>query len=156
MNLHRTSLLLVFEIYDPRNTIMPRLDGQVFFLLKGGDMHYTWRRCCGERSARFMTSPAKQGEGTDKIDVRYVARLARLDLTSEEIRSYQEQLGQIVQYVRHMNRLDLSGVPPTDHTGSLVNVFRKDEQGPSLDREAALKNAPVTASEQFVVPKIVE
>ena len=94
--------------------------------------------------------------GKDRIDVRYVARLARLNLTEEEARTFQGQLDHILSHVRQLNTLDLAGIEPTSHARLLTNVFRKDEVRPGLDRDEVLKNAPDTANEQFAVPKIVE
>jgi len=94
--------------------------------------------------------------GKDQIDVRYVARLARLNVTEEEVRTFQRQLDHILSHVRQLNSLNLSGIEPTSHARLLTNVFRKDVAKPGLDREEVLRNAPSTANEQFAVPKIVE
>ena len=99
------------------------------------------------------------GTGHDnagKIDVAYVAHLARLQLTEPEIAKFQGQLEQIVSFVKKIGELDLSGIEPTSHAYSIVNVFREDESRPGLDRDPVLKNAPATANDQFLVPKIVE
>lgn len=90
------------------------------------------------------------------IDVPYVANLARLALTEAEIATFQGQLSQIVDYVRTINQLDLSGIAPTSHAHPLENVFRADEVKPSLDRDAVMRNAPLSRDGQFIVPKIVE
>jgi aspartyl-tRNA(Asn)/glutamyl-tRNA(Gln) amidotransferase subunit C len=90
------------------------------------------------------------------IDVSYVANLARLALTEAEIATFQGQLSQIVDYVRTINQLDLSGIAPTSHAHPLENVFRADEVKPSLDRAEVLRNAPLAREGQFIVPKIVE
>ena len=100
--------------------------------------------------------PDSKMAGVDRIDVRYVARLARLSLTEEEARTFQGQLDHILSHVRQINTLDLAGIEPTSHARLLTNVFRKDVVKPGLDRETVLRNAPVTANEQFAVPKIVE
>ena len=92
----------------------------------------------------------------DQIDVKYVARLARLYLTEEETRTFQGQLDDILAYVRQISQLNLAGIEPTSHTRPLSNVFRKDAVKPGLDREVVLQNAPATTNEQFTVPKIVE
>lgn len=92
----------------------------------------------------------------DQIDVRYVARLARLDLTDEEARVFQAQLSQVLSYVRQINRLDLSGIEPTSHARPMVNVFRRDTVRPGLAHDEVLQNAPASANGQFTVPKIVE
>ena len=93
---------------------------------------------------------------TRGIDVRYVARLARLDLTDAEAALFQEQLGQIVAYVRTLGALNLDGIEPTSHAHPQQNVLRADEPRESLDRDAVLRNAPRVRDGQFLVPKIVE
>ena len=95
-------------------------------------------------------------ETTETIDVRYVARLARLHLSEAEVLEFQAQLDHVLEYVRQIGTLDLSKVEPTCHARPLANVFRKDISEPGLDRDAAMKNAPVAANDQFIVPKIVE
>lgn len=92
----------------------------------------------------------------DRIDVRYVARLARLQLTDEEVALFEGQLAHIVGHIRTISRLDLGATEPTSHTHPLQNVFRPDEPRPSLDRTAVLRNAPASRDGQFAVPKIVE
>lgn len=91
-----------------------------------------------------------------EIDVRYVARLARLQLTPEEEQQFGEQLAHILGYVEKLKELDVTGVEPTAHPIPLVNVTRADEVRPSLSHEAALRNAPAEANGLFTVPKIVE
>ena len=91
-----------------------------------------------------------------RIDVRYVAHLARLELTDEEVRTFQGQLDQIVAYVRKISELDVRGIEPTAHAVAVQNVLRKDEMRPGMDRETALRNAPETTGELIRVPKIVE
>jgi aspartyl-tRNA(Asn)/glutamyl-tRNA(Gln) amidotransferase subunit C len=95
-------------------------------------------------------------ENVDKIDVSYVAHLARLFLTSEEVRTFQGQLDHIVGYVRKINELDLKNVEPTSYAVTVQNVFREDVLRPGLSVEQAMTNAPVSTSDQFQVPKIVE
>lgn len=90
------------------------------------------------------------------IDVAYVAELARLKLTPEEERTFQQQLETIVQYVEKIGEVDLSGIEPTLHGQALVNVFREDVVVPSLDRERFLVNAPERNGFEFRLPKIVE
>jgi aspartyl-tRNA(Asn)/glutamyl-tRNA(Gln) amidotransferase subunit C len=93
---------------------------------------------------------------TDRIDVAYVARLARLHLTPEEITRFQPQLEEIVGYVRTINAVDLAGVEPLARAVRTANVFREDRVKPGLDRGAVLANAPAVIEDQFQVPKIVE
>ncbi len=91
-----------------------------------------------------------------KIDVTYVANLARLELTPEEQALFQPQLEGIVKYVEKISAVDVAGVEPMMHGRPLSNVFREDEVRPSLDREAALANAPARVGDEFLLPKIVE
>ena len=90
------------------------------------------------------------------FDVKYVAHLARLSLSSEEENRLGAQLGQILNYIEKLKELDVSQVEPTAHPIPLVNITRPDEVRPSLPSEEALRNAPVQANGLFVVPKIVE
>lgn len=92
----------------------------------------------------------------NKIDVAYVANLARLELTPEEQVLFQGQLEDIVKYVAKISEVDVSGVEPMMHGRKLVNAFREDEVRPSMAREAALGNAPARVGDEFLLPKIVE
>lgn len=91
-----------------------------------------------------------------KIDVGYVAELARLELTEEEKAVFQPQLDAIVKYVEKMSALDVEGVEPMMHGRELKNAFREDTVRPSLPAETALANAPERVGDEFLLPKIVE
>ncbi len=91
-----------------------------------------------------------------KIDVAYVAELARLELTDEEKAVFQPQLENIVQYVEKISSVDVSGVEPMMHGRPLVNAFREDIVRASLPAEVALANAPKRVGDEFLLPKIVE
>ena len=91
-----------------------------------------------------------------KIDVAYVADLARLELTEEEKAVFQPQLEDIVKYVEKISEVDVSDVEPMMHGRTLVNAFREDEVRPSLDCGKALANAPARTGCEFLLPKIVE
>lgn len=93
--------------------------------------------------------------GTE-INVKYVAHLARLTLSSDEEQKLGAQLGNILGYIEKLGELDVSQVQPTAHAVPLVNVTRPDELRPSLSTEDALRNAPAKANGLFLVPKIVE
>lgn len=95
-------------------------------------------------------------QSAEKIDVRYVAHLARLHLTDEEAARFQAQLEQVLGYVKELGKLNVDGVEPTAHAMPVNNVFRKDEPRPCLDHEKAMANAPKERQGQFVVPKIIE
>ena len=91
-----------------------------------------------------------------KIDVGYVAELARLELSEDEKAVFQGQLEGIVKYVEKISSVDVEGVEPMMHGRPLVNAFREDAVRPSMDREDALGNAPARVGEEFLLPKIVE
>ena len=90
------------------------------------------------------------------IDVKYVAHLARLDLTAEEEGKFAAQLGHVLAYMVKLSELDVSQVDPTAHAVPMVNVLRADQTQPGLPTPAALGNAPAQANDLFIVPKIVE
>lgn len=90
------------------------------------------------------------------LNVRHVARLARLALTEEEISTFQGQLGRILEHIEHLKKLEVSGVDPTAHTHPVFNVVREDVPGESLPREAALGIAPRSANNLVIVPKVLE
>jgi aspartyl-tRNA(Asn)/glutamyl-tRNA(Gln) amidotransferase subunit C len=90
------------------------------------------------------------------IDIKYVAHLARLQITTEEEQKFGAQLGQVLGYIEKLRQLDVSQVEPTAHAVPLVNVTRSDEIRPSMSNEEALGNAPARANGLFLVPKIVE
>ncbi len=90
------------------------------------------------------------------IDVKYVAHLARLQLTPLEEEQFGAQLGQVLGYIEKLNQLEVGQVEPTAHAVPLLNVTRADEVRPSLPHDEALRNAPAKANGLFLVPKIVE
>jgi len=90
------------------------------------------------------------------LDVRDVARLARIELTDEEATTFQSQLGRVLDYVEQLKELDVSGVEPTAHANPVYNVFREDAALPGLARTAALANAPHSANNLVVVTKVIE
>ena len=92
----------------------------------------------------------------EKDEVRKVASLARLALSDEELETYGQHLTQILGYVEVLNEVDIADATPMPHAVDLQNVFRADERCASLDREAALSNAPKTDGQFFQVPQILE
>jgi aspartyl-tRNA(Asn)/glutamyl-tRNA(Gln) amidotransferase subunit C len=88
-------------------------------------------------------------------EVLHVARLARLELTEEEIERLTVQLGAILDAVGKVAELDLSDVPPTSHPLALVNAWAEDEPHASLPLEDALANAPEREGDLFRVPPTV-
>ena len=91
-----------------------------------------------------------------KIDVAYVAELARLELNDDEKALFHPQLENIVKYVEKISSVDVDGIEPMMHGRALVNAFREDVVRPSMSSEAALSNAPKRVGDEFLLPKIVE
>ena len=89
-------------------------------------------------------------------EVRYVADLARLELSPEEVELFTGDMNRILDYMDQLNELDTAGVEPTSHVLSLKNVFREDVVVDSLPVDEVLANAPRRDKGHFVVPKIIE
>ncbi len=90
------------------------------------------------------------------IDIDYVAKLARIELTSEEKEKFSTQLGQILDYFEKLSAVNVEGVEPSAHAHSIYNVWREDEPTPSMSIDDALLNAPAKRENQIVVPKVVD
>ena len=88
-------------------------------------------------------------------EVLHVARLARLELSDDEVARFQEQLSAILEAVSKVSALDLDGVPPTSHPLPLVNVLRPDVARPGLPRDEVLAAAPAAEDDRFRVPRIL-
>ena len=88
-------------------------------------------------------------------DVQYVAKLARLEVTDQEVAKYTQQLDNILEYVQQLNKLDTTNVEPLAHVLDLKNVTREDKPAPSLTQQEVLSNGPEVQSGHFRVPKIM-
>ncbi|HEX6117187.1 MAG TPA: Asp-tRNA(Asn)/Glu-tRNA(Gln) amidotransferase subunit GatC [Solirubrobacterales bacterium] len=88
----------------------------------------------------------------DRDQVLHVARLARLELSEDEVERMSGELSGILDHVDKIAELDLSDTEPTDHVVALENVLRPDEPRPSLPRERALESAPDPDDGAFRVP----
>lgn len=93
---------------------------------------------------------------TPQIDVAYIAKLARIDLTEEETALFSQDLDKVLAYITKLESYDVTGIPPMNHPLPAMDVMRKDVPLPGLSREAALSNAPQQAQGQFRTPKVVE
>jgi aspartyl-tRNA(Asn)/glutamyl-tRNA(Gln) amidotransferase subunit C len=90
------------------------------------------------------------------IDVRYVAKLARLNLTEEETQLFAAQLQQVLAHADKLREVDVTGVDVAAHALPMFNVFREDEPREWFTADDALSNAPRQANGLFIVPKVVE
>lgn len=89
-------------------------------------------------------------------DVRHVARLARLELTEQEVDRFTVELGVILTHASRIGELDLSELEPTAHPAKLQNVWRHDQFRPGIAPDVALANAPEAEENMFRVPRILE
>ena len=90
--------------------------------------------------------------GISKDEVLHVARLARLELTDDEVAKFQEQLSAILDAVSTVSELDLSDVPPTAHPLELQNAWDEDVPRPCLPVDDVFANAPDRDGNFFRVP----
>ncbi|MFT5201732.1 MAG: aspartyl-tRNA(Asn)/glutamyl-tRNA(Gln) amidotransferase subunit C [Candidatus Aldehydirespiratoraceae bacterium] len=94
-------------------------------------------------------------ERITRDDVEHVARLARLDLTEEEMDLFTGQLGDILEHAADIEALDVGDIPPTSMPLPMVNVMRADVVRDSVDREEVLAQAPAAEDGQFRVPPVL-
>jgi aspartyl-tRNA(Asn)/glutamyl-tRNA(Gln) amidotransferase subunit C len=89
-------------------------------------------------------------------EVRWVAHLARLELTEAELETMTRQLAAIVAYVDQLRQVNTEGVEPLAHALEVANAFRADEPAPSLPVAEALANAPDRRGDFYGVPAVLE
>jgi aspartyl-tRNA(Asn)/glutamyl-tRNA(Gln) amidotransferase subunit C len=94
-------------------------------------------------------------ERISKQQVAHVARLARLELSDEELELYTSQLASVLQHAADIEALDIEAVPPTAHPMPLANVLREDVALPSLGRDEVLSQAPEVEAGRFRIPRIL-
>ena len=90
------------------------------------------------------------------IDVAYIARLARLNLTAEETQLFEKQLARVLAEAERLQEVDVSGLESSAHAVPMFNVWREDEARDCFTTEEALRNAPRQANGLFIVTKVVE
>lgn len=78
----------------------------------------------------------------DRAQVLHVARLARLELSEEEVERMASELSHVLDHIEKIRELELRGVPPTSHVIDVAGVVRSDEPEASLPVEVALASAP--------------
>lgn len=102
------------------------------------------------------STPPASGSTIGADEVAHVARLARLDLTADELARTTAQLAGIVAHFHDIDTLDLATVEPMTQPFPLVNVLRDDVVRPSVDRDEVLANAPSADDHRFAVPPILD
>ncbi len=93
---------------------------------------------------------------SSQLDVAYVARLARINLTEDEAKVFQKQLDDVLEYVEKLAEVDVAGVDGATNMSGICSVFREDAPQDWFTAEQALSNAPRKADALFIVPKVVE
>jgi aspartyl-tRNA(Asn)/glutamyl-tRNA(Gln) amidotransferase subunit C len=88
-------------------------------------------------------------------DVAALARLARIDLTDDELAQLAPQLDVILESVARVSDVAADDIPPTSHALPLTNVFRADVTAPSLPLTEVLAGAPAAEQDRFRVPRIL-
>jgi aspartyl-tRNA(Asn)/glutamyl-tRNA(Gln) amidotransferase subunit C len=88
--------------------------------------------------------------------VRWIAHLARLELSAAELETMTRQLSAILDYVNQLQQVDTDGVEPLAHPLPIHNVFRDDVPAASLPVDAALANAPERRGDFYAVPAVLD
>ncbi|MFN2153038.1 MAG: Asp-tRNA(Asn)/Glu-tRNA(Gln) amidotransferase subunit GatC [Anaerolineales bacterium] len=88
--------------------------------------------------------------------VKHIANLARLELTTEELVRYREQISSILAHFEQLQTIDTESIPPTASVSAGENTLRADQSRPGLVLEDLLLNAPDTDESQFRVPPVFE
>lgn len=94
-----------------------------------------------------------------ETDIRYVASLANLELTGEEIVRLSKDLDEILGHIDTLNELDTSNIQPMAqvlYDAEETATLREDRERPPLGNQAALANAPLAGAGYFKVPKVIE
>ena len=93
-----------------------------------------------------------------KEEIKYIANLARLELTEEELEKYGGQLSAVLDYIDQLKEVDTAGVEPTAQVTGMKNIFREDkaEEWSEDEIEAALKDAPAREHRFIKVKRVIE
>lgn len=93
--------------------------------------------------------------GITRPEAAHLARLARLELTDDELDHYAGQLDLILQSVARVAEVATDDIPATSHPIPMQNVFRADIAAPGLDRDEVFASAPAHEDDRFRVPRIL-
>ncbi len=91
-----------------------------------------------------------------QLDVSYIAKLARIELSDDDKLHLQREMEDIVGYIEQLNEVDTTAIEPTAHAVALTNVMRDDQVQPSFPREQMLSNAPDVIDDELIkVPQVL-
>jgi aspartyl-tRNA(Asn)/glutamyl-tRNA(Gln) amidotransferase subunit C len=93
-----------------------------------------------------------QKKGISRDTVKHIAKLARIKLSENDVKKFQEQFVQIISYFDRLNEVDTKNVEPTSQVTGLVNKLREDKVKGSLETKESLKDAPKKNGNYFTVP----
>ncbi len=91
----------------------------------------------------------------DRDAVLHIARLARLNLTEEEVGNITNQLGSTLEYIDQLNKADTENVEPTNFVSPVHDPLRDDTLKSSLTQDETLQNGPVVKKGHFAIPKVI-
>lgn len=97
----------------------------------------------------------KKNSNLTEQEVKHVAKLARLSLTPEEVKKFQEQLSEVLAYIEVLKEVKTEKTEPTSQVTSLENVFRKDQSQTSLSQKEVLSGARETHQGFFKIKRIL-
>jgi len=103
-----------------------------------------------------MSNVKCQMSNLSREEVRHIAKLARLKLTEEEVEKFQQQLSEVLNYMRVLNDVETKDIEPTAQVTGLENVFREDEVSPSLEPQQVLSGAPAREGNLFKTGVVLE
>lgn len=90
------------------------------------------------------------------MDVKHIAKLANLPLSSEEEEKYTQQLSRILEYVNQLDSIDTSNIKPTFNVSGQENVMREDKTGACLPQDEVLSNGSNTKDASFVTKGVFD
>ena len=113
-------------------------------------LNFYWHDNCNKEQK------VKKKQTVDRDEVLKIAVLAKLHLSEEQVSLYTDQINEILEYMKQLNELDTEDMEPLSHVLDQINMTRPDEEKASLSRDEALRNAPETDGEYFIVPNVIE
>lgn len=88
-------------------------------------------------------------------ELRHVARVARLELSDEEVVKLTKELGSVLDWFNELSSIDTKGIKPSFHPTMISNIMREDKPEKCWGNETALSNAKNKEKGHFKAPKIV-
>lgn len=93
-----------------------------------------------------------------KEEILHVSKLAKLELTEDEIERFTTQLSKVVDYVSELSEIDTNEVEPTSQTTGLENIKREDRSDSvsTLTQEEAVSGSSKIINGYFKVKAVLE